>query len=118
MKKKLNIKEIQKEMKGFLEKAKVGLKKVGTETSIFAKRSEKELAKLTRAGKAEIDILNLNIKKNRLYYELGKRVYQLSARGKLSTRGLKKSCENIAKIEKGLKGRKSAVSKFLKGRKK
>jgi len=117
MKKKLDIKKIRKEMKGFLKKAKVKLEKVGVETTIFAKKSEKELAKLTRAGRAEIDILNLNIKKNRLYYDLGKKAYQLSSKGKLSARSLKKSCESIAKIEKNLKGKKRAVSKFLKKKK-
>ena len=114
MKKKINIKKIKGEVKGILVKAKVGLKKMRKETAIFAKRSEKELAKIAKVGKIEMGILSLNIKKNRLYHELGKKVYLLYARGKLTTRNLKNLCNKIERIEKDLKARKRSVAKYLK----
>lgn len=103
MKKKIDIKKIKNEVKKLLKK-----------TTIFAKRSEKELSKIARAGKAEIDILNLSIKKNQLYHQIGKKVYQLNTQGKLTTRNLKKLCGKIDQIEKDLKIKKRSVVKYLK----
>lgn len=114
MKKEFDVKKIRNETKKMLQKTREGLKKMGEETSVFAKRSEKELSRIAKIGRAELDLLGLNIKKNRLYYELGKRVYHLSTQGKLTTKGLKKLCGNVGQIEKDLKARKRSVAKLKK----
>lgn len=116
MKKEIGINKIKNEVKGLLEKTRRGLKRMGKETSVFAKRSEKELSKLAKVGRAEVDILSLNIKKNQLYHQIGKQVYQLNTQGKLTTRNLKKLCCRISEIEKDLKNRKRSVAKYLKKR--
>ncbi len=113
-KKDINIKNIKREIKKALKRTREGLKKMGAETAVFAKRSEKELSKITRVGKVEVDILSLNIKKNQLYHALGKKVHQLNAQGKLTTKNLKKLCTKIDDIEKNLKSKKRSISKYLK----
>ena len=92
------------------------LRKMGDDAGVFAKRGEKELSRIAKIGKAEINIVGLNIKKNQLYYELGKKVYGLNARGKLNTKTLKKLCDTIGRIEKDLKARKRSVAKYAKKR--
>jgi len=113
-KKKIDIHMIKDEAVEAFQKAKTGLKKIGKETAVFAKRGEKEFAKFTKVGKAEVGILSLNIKKNRLYYEIGKKVYGMSQKGRLSTRNLKKLCNQIGKVDKELKNKKRSVSTYLK----
>ncbi len=114
MKKKIVIKKLREDAKEVFEKAKDKFREIGKETSVIAKRGEKELAKITRLGKAEVGILSLNIRKNRLYYEMGKKAYDLYKRDKLSTASLKKLCSSIANIEKGLRTNKRSVAKYLK----
>ena len=52
MKKDFDVKKIRKEMKKAVDKARDGLKKMGRETTTLAKRSEKELSRITKIGKA------------------------------------------------------------------
>ena len=108
--------EIEAALKNVLEKTKVGLQKIGEETSVFAKRGEKELSKIARIGKVEMDIVGLSVKKNQLYYQLGKRVHELSMQRKLTVRNLKKLCDQISAVDKNLRTKKRSVTRYLKKR--
>ena len=114
MNKEFDVKKIKKDVRGLLKKTKVGFKKISEETAVFAKRGEKELSKIAKFGKAEMDILNLNIRKSQLYYQLGQKVYNLSVQKKLTTKNLKKLCEKITGIEKDLKSKKRSAVKYFK----
>lgn len=117
MKKDIDIKKIRAEAKKFLKKAGGRLKEIGDQTAVLAKRGERELTKITKVGRVEVDILGLSLKKNQLFYELGKEVYKLNSRGKLTVKNLKKLCGKIEQIEKNLKTKKRAAAKYLKKKK-
>ena len=111
---KIDIETIRDEAKEVMEKAKSGLKKIGKETSVFAKRGEKEISRFARLGKTEVGILGLSIQKNRLYYQIGKKVWNLNKKGRLTTNELKKLCSQISKIDRELSTKKRSAAKYMK----
>lgn len=114
MKKKLDLESIKKEARGILKKTRSRLKVLGRETKVLARRGEKGLAKITRVGTEEVGILSLNVRKNRLYHEIGKKVYQMHTAKRFNTRGLKKLCAKIDEIEKSVEIKKKKVSGYMK----
>ena len=114
MKKEFDVKKLKKEVKALLKKTQGTFKRMGEDTAVFAKRGEKELSRLAKIGKAEMDILNLTIRKNQLFYRIGQKVYNLDSKGKLTTKNLKKLCQEIGNVEKNVKSKKRSMAKYLK----
>lgn len=110
---KIDIQKIQKKVTKALRQASRHLEGVGKEAKELVKRGEGELLRISKAGKAHLEILALSLKKEQLYRQIGMRVWQLSTKGKLTTKKLKSFCKELSDINKKVKNKKKAISKTL-----
>jgi len=110
--------DVQKEVNQLLDQAKDKFKKFGKELSVLAKKSEKEIVKASRAGKIQLDIMGLNMQKEKLYYDIGKKVASLNAKKKLDITGLEQFWKKMRNLESAARKRKRALSGVRKENKK
>jgi hypothetical protein len=116
MAEKIDVKKVQKQVTKALKQASHHLEGLGKETKELVRRGEDELMKISKTGKAQIDILALSVKKEQLYRQIGMKVWQLSTKGKLTTRKLKNFCKELSDINSKVQSRKKAIAKNLKKR--
>lgn len=114
MAEKVNIKKIQKKIVKAVKEASRHLDGVGKEARVLVMRGEDELTKISKAGKAQLEILALSVRKERLYRQVGMKVWQLSTKGKLTTKRLKAFCKELSDINKKVKKKKRSIRKTLK----
>lgn len=100
----------QKELAKFVEQAKGGFKKFGKELSILAKRSEKKMLKVSRAGKIQMDIVGLGMQKEKLYYDIGKRSASLRTKKELNMPELEPYWKKLRKLETETREKKRELS--------
>lgn len=113
-KKKVDLRSIQANVTKALKDASRHLEGVGKETAVMVKKGEDELVRMSKMGKAQLEILALSVRKEQLYRQIGMRVWQLSTSGTLTTRKLKKFCDELAKINSKVKVKKKTISKVMK----
>lgn len=115
----------QDDIKKLFESTKKKLQQLGKETSTWIKKGEVELSRISKIGKLELDIVNLNMKKEKLYRDIGKRVVEqglgeeiddsaiknMSIKAKAIINESKKKQREISKIKKGLLKSKARQSK-------
>ena len=58
--------DMHKDFNKFLGQAKDGFKKFGKEIGILAKKSEKEIVKASKAGKIQLEVMGLNMQKEKI----------------------------------------------------
>lgn len=92
--------DFQKELSKLLDQAKVKFQKIGKEMGVLAKKSEKEIVKASRAGKIQLDLLGLNVRKEKLYYDIGKKAAALNAKSKLNISELEPYWKKLGSIGK------------------
>ena len=108
---------LQKESAKLLEQTKEKFRKFGKELSILAKKSEKEIVKASKAGKMQLDIMSLNVQKEKLYYDIGKKVTSLNAKKKLKISELESYWKKMRKLEADARKKKRELSLFRKEKK-
>ena len=116
-KKKVDMKKIQKKVVKAIKEASTRLKGASKDTKEFLKRGEDEVLRVSKMGKAHFDILALSVKKEQLYRQIGMKVWQLSTKGKLTTKKLGTLCKELSDINKKVKTRKKALNKSLRTKK-
>ena len=109
--------DVQKELNKFLDQAKEGFKKFGKEVTVLAKKSEKEIVKASKLGKIQLDILSLNMQKEKLYYDIGKKVVSLSNSKDFDIPAIDSYLKKITKIELNAKKKKKELSSVGKPKK-
>ena len=102
--------DLQKDLNKFLDQAKEGFKSFGKELGILAKKSEKEIVKASKAGKIQLDIMGLKVQKEKLYYDIGKKVAALNAKKGLDIPELTSYWKKLRKIEGSARSKKRALS--------
>ncbi len=116
MNEKINLKEIQAKVTNALKQTSKHLEGFGRETKDIVKRGENEFIKISKMGKAQLEILALGVKKEQLYRQIGMKVWQLSAQGKLTTKRLKSFCKELSDINNKVKNKKMVIGKAFKKR--
>jgi len=107
--------DFQKEAAKFLDQLKENLKKFSKEAGIFAKKGEKEIVKASKIGRIQIDIASLNIQKEKLYYDLGKKIASLRGSGKeISQEAIEPFMQKLRNIELEARNRKRDISRVRK----
>jgi len=106
-------KDLEKNMTKVIEQLKVNLKKFGKDAGIIAKKGEKEIIRASKLGRLQLDIINFNLQKEKVYYDLGKKVASLRSKG-IGQGVLKPYMEKIRKIEKETRKRKQGISQVKK----
>ena len=76
----------------------------------MAKKSEKEIVKASRKGKIQLDIVSLNLQKEKLYYDIGKKVVALKAGDKLDIPELEPFWDKIRRLETKARKKKQNLS--------
>jgi hypothetical protein len=105
----------QEDLKRLFEDTKKRLQRLGKETGVWLKKGEAELSRLSKIGKLEINVVNLNIKKEKLFKEIGKRVVELNLWQKVDDRAIKNMSDKAKSIINESKKKKSVISKIGKG---
>ncbi len=102
---------LQKDVTKFMDYAKEKFRKFGREVSILAKKSEKEIIKASKKGRIQVDIISLNMQKEKVYYDIGKKVSSLNAKKKLNISELEPYWDKIRKIELQARNKKRELSR-------
>ena len=110
-------KNFHKEMSSLIGQIKVNLKKISKDAGIFAKKGEKELVKASKIGKFQLEIVNLNLQKEKIYYDIGKKIASLRSSKKLSRDSIKSYLDRLRKIETEVRGKKREMSEVKKNAK-
>lgn len=105
----------QDELKIFFEKAKKRLQHLGKETKVWMKKGEIELSRLSKIGRLEFDVVNLNLKKEKLFRDIGKRVVESEISKEISDATIKNMCDKASSIINESKKKESEISKIKKG---
>ena len=114
---KIDLRSMQTKVAKAFKLASEHLEGVGKETKVLVKRGENELAKISKMGKTQFEIMALSVKKEQLYRRIGMKVWQLSTKGNLTTRKLRSFCKELSDINNKLKSRKKALNKIEKAKK-
>lgn len=104
----------QKEINRLLGQAKDGFRKFGKELGVLAKKSEKGLVKVSKSGKIQLDIMGLNVQKEKLFYDIGKKVVDLNTKKPLELVELESYWKKMNKIEKEVESKQRALSSVSK----
>ena len=104
----------QKDFSKALDETKKHLKQFGEDLGVWAKKGEKEIVKASQAGKAQIDILSLNVKKEKLYYDLGKKVVSLNAKKKINMPELEPFWKSLRELQKDSRKKKQTLNAITK----
>ncbi len=99
MAKKFNM---QKELEKLWPKTKKQLDRVAKDAMVLAKKSEKQLIELSEKGKIQFELTMLQVKKEQLFYKIGKAVAK-------NLKRMKKTV-TLAKLDKELKSINSQIS--------
>ena len=111
----------QEDFKKFFDGAKDRLQKLGKETSVWMKKGEVELTRLSKIGKLELDVVNLRIKKEKLFRDIGRKVVELNLDGNIDNSAVKNMCEKTKSVINESKKKQREISRigkrFLKDKK-
>ena len=105
----------QDELKKFFEKTKGTLQKLKKETGVWMKKGEAELSRLSKIGKLEIDVVNLNMKREKLFKDIGKRVAEFSLKEEINNSAISDMCDKVNAVAEEAKEKRAAISKIGKG---
>ena len=106
--------DLQKDWTKILDEVKENLRKFGKEASVWAKKGEKELVKASKMGKVQLDIAGINLQKEKVYYEIGKKVASLNSKDKKLVPGLTSHWKKLRSLEVKARGKKRFLSEIKK----
>jgi len=101
--------ERRAEIDRLIKNAKVGFKRFSQEVGVLAKKSEKNIVKASKAGKIQIDIMSLGVQKEKLYYDIGKKVASLNDKKSLNIPELDSYWKKLAKIDEDVDRKKEEL---------
>ncbi|MBN3038008.1 MAG: hypothetical protein JW869_01165 [Candidatus Omnitrophica bacterium] len=107
--------DVQKEVSKIWEQTKERLKELGQSTMIMAQKGEKEVVRASKVGKYQLDIVSLNLKKENIYRQVGKKVCEAHARkGDIQSVKLASLFNQVDKINNQIRSDKSKIAKLKK----
>jgi len=102
--------EVQKEFSRLMGQVKDKLQKFGKELGVFAEKSEKEIVKVSKKGKIQLDIMGLTMQKEKLFYDIGKKVASVNSRKKVDIPGLETYWRKLRSIESDIRKKKKSLT--------
>ncbi len=102
----------QEDLKKFFEKMKMNLHQFGKETGVWMKKGERELSRLSKIGKLEFDVVNLNMKKEKLFKDIGKRVVESGLSEQINDSAIRNMSNKADAAMKESQKKKSEISKI------
>ncbi|MEA3306045.1 MAG: hypothetical protein U9R52_04445 [Candidatus Omnitrophota bacterium] len=107
-------KKTQDDFKKLLEGTKKKLQKMGKETSVWVKKGETELSRLSKMGKLEFDIVSLNMKKEKLFKNIGARMVERGLGEKTDDPIIKNMCDEAKAVMSQSGRKKTEISRVRK----
>jgi len=101
--------ERRAEIDRLIKNAKVGFKRFSQEVGVLAKKSEKNIVKASKAGKIQIDLMGLGVQKEKLYYDIGKKVADLNVKNNLKIPELDVFWKKMQKISEETESKKELL---------
>ncbi len=111
VKKKIN----EENLKKFFGKMRKDLQRLGKETSVWIKKGEREISRLSRIGKLELDIVKLNMKKEKLLKDIGRRMVELGLSGEISDSAVRDMDSKVNAIMEESRKKKTEMSRIGRG---
>lgn len=105
----------QDDIKKLFESTKKKLQQLGKETSTWIKKGEVELSRISKIGRLELDIVNLSMKKEKLYRDIGKRIVEQGLGEEIGDSAVKNMCLKAKAIISDSRKRQRAISKIKRG---
>ncbi|MBL7085109.1 MAG: hypothetical protein ISS43_03250 [Candidatus Omnitrophica bacterium] len=107
--------DIPKEVAKIWEETKKSLKELGQKTMKLAQRGEKEVVRASKIGKLQLDIVSINLKKENVFRQAGKKVYEMHSKDKpLASIKLASLFSQIDKANQQIKGKKAQIARLKK----
>lgn len=108
-------KGLKKDVNKLLIQLRKNLKRFSKDAGVFAKKGEKELIRASKIGRVQLDIVNLNIQKEKLYYDMGKKIASLRSSKNISEDLLRPYLQKLRKIETSVRNKKREIAAIKKG---
>ena len=86
------------------------LKKFSEEVGVVAKKGEEGVIKMSKMLKIQLDMLGVSLQKEKLYYELGKKVASSRSKKEGSESVAKPLLQKLRKIETDVRSKKREIS--------
>ena len=106
------------ELDKLIKKYQPAVKKTGEQLTKAVKIAEEDIAKMYKVAQTHVEIQMTNLKKERLYHEIGKLVARKLVKGELSDSGLAKYKTKLDKLEAESEKKKTLLSRATKSSKK
>lgn len=107
--------DIHKEVGKIWQEAKDNLKSLGQKTIRLAQKGEKEVVRASRIGKLQLDIVSINLKRENLFRQAGKKVYEMHSKNKqIESTKLTSIFNQIGKLNHQIKSKKAQIAKLKK----
>lgn len=107
--------DIHKEVAKIWQDAKESLKALGQKTIKLAQKGEKGVVRSSKIGKLQLDIISINLKKENIFRQVGKKAYEMHTKKKQIDCGKLTSIFNqIDKLNSQIKGKKTQIARLKK----
>ncbi len=105
--------DVQKEVSKIWQQAKQNLKDLGHKTMKLAQKGEKEVVRASKIGKLQLDVVSINLKKENIFRQAGKKVYQQhSKKGEVKSAKLTSLFNQADKLNQQIKSKKAKIAKL------
>lgn len=107
--------DVAKEVAEIWEQAKEKLRELGQKTVKLAQKGEVEVVRASKVGKLQLDIVSINLKKENIFRQIGKRVYEMHSKKKqIESVKLTSLFSQVSKLEHQVRTKKSKIAKLKK----
>lgn len=107
--------DIPQEVAKIWQEAKNNLRILSERTLSLAQKGEKELVKASRIGKLQLNIVTMNLKKENIFRELGKKTYAMHVeKNQVEPAKLTVLFSQIDKLDQQIKAKKAQITKIKK----
>jgi hypothetical protein len=105
-------KDFHEEMGKLVEQVKKNFHKLSKDAGQIAKKGETEIVKASSIGKMQLDIMGVNMQKEKLYYEIGKAI--ATSRSTNVEKVLEPYMKTLRKLETEVRKKKQEISNVKK----
>ena len=102
--------DVQKQAKKIWKQTSQRLSKLGHETIKLARRGEKEVVRASEIGGLQLDIVGINLRKEKLYRDIGKKVVELNYKRKMNIPAIKNFSNQVRSLDLLLQRKKRKIA--------
>lgn len=110
--------DISKEVAKIWQEAKENLKALGQRTIKLAQKGEEEVRRASKVGKLQLDIVSVNLKKENIFRQAGKKAYEIHSRkSEIEPAKLTSLFNQVDKLNRQIKTKKAQIARLKKEKK-